>query len=62
MKENVAEVDEARRMVLFLFLSADPGPKENAANTNTLAVYAVVVANALVALAIIGVFYLVFAK
>ena len=46
-------------MCLFLF---DPGPEENAANTNTLAVYAVVVANAVVALAIIGVFYLVFSK
>ena len=36
--------------------------EENAANTKTLTVYAVVAANALVALAVIGVFYLVYSR
>jgi hypothetical protein len=36
--------------------------EENAANTKTITVYAVVAANAVVALAVIGVFYLVYSR
>lgn len=36
--------------------------EENEANTKTITVYAVVAANALVALAVIGVFYLVYSR